>query len=327
MISSVQHSSTMTIDTDVHVHDSSPMLKFDNICVHSQRPVIIKPNDSVIHNGVISKHDINNGAIDKSKEDALSTKYRSWLSKFKQSNSLKQIPSAQRKLLIKGVSGTLSQGQVTVLTGSSGSGKSLLLRVLSGLLPMTSGDVWVTNNHNTSSITTFDNATGMRDIDSLNMNYQSIHDTPPTQWRHQVALLAQHPQLLEGSVLDNLQMPYQLHAHQHLDFDINWHITQLAHLQRSADFLQKDAYHLSGGEQQLVNTLRLLQLHPNVLLLDEPTAALDGDTSAQLVTLLIGWLRADTQRTVLWVTHDTQDIMPLADHHWHMHAGVLTQVP
>lgn len=326
MISSTQQSSTMTIDTDVNIQDSSPMLTFDNICVHSQRPIIRKPNDSVIHNGVISNHDIHNGAMHKSKESALSAKYKSWLSTFKQSNSFKKIPNTQRKLLIKGVSGTLSQGQVTVLTGSSGSGKSLLLRVLSGLLPMSSGDIWVKKNNDTSSITTFDNATGMSDIDALNINDQSIHNTSPTQWRHQVALLAQHPQLLEGSVLDNLQMPYQLHAHQHLDFDINWHITQLAHLQRNADFLQKDAYHLSGGEQQLVNTLRLLQLHPHVLLLDEPTAALDSDTSAQLVTLLIGWLRADTQRTVLWVTHDTQDIMTLADHHWHMQAGVLTQV-
>nr|WP_265087940.1 ATP-binding cassette domain-containing protein [Psychrobacter vallis] len=148
----------------------------------------------------------------------------------------------------------------------------------------------------------------------------------PIQWRTQVALLAQHPQLLEGSVLDNLQMPYRLQAHQQRRFDREWHIAQLAHLERGADFLHQAATHLSGGERQLVNTLRLLQLRPRVLLLDEPTAALDGETSAQLVNLLINWLRADTQRTLLWVTHDTQDIMPLADNHWHMQAGVLTEL-
>ena len=82
----------------------------------------------------------------------------------------------------------------------------------------------------------------------------------------------------------------------------------------------------SGGERQLVNTLRLLQLNPQVLLLDEPTAALDVDTSAKLVHLLINWLRREPTRTLLWVTHDTQDIMPLADKHWHMDAGVLTKV-
>ena len=63
-----------------------------------------------------------------------------------------------------------------------------------------------------------------------------------------------------------------------------------------------------------------------MLLLDEPTAALDSDTSAQLVNLLMNWLQADKQRTLLWVTHDTQDIMPLADQHWQMQAGALTEI-
>ena len=117
-----------------------------------------------------------------------------------------------------------------------------------------------------------------------------------------------------------------MQAHQHHKFDIDWHIEQLGHLERRADFLYQEATHLSGGERQLVNTLRLLQLNPQVLLLDEPTAALDSDTSAQLVRLLIGWLRADSHRTLLWVTHDTQDIMPLADRHWHMQAGILSHV-
>lgn len=196
-----------------------------------------------------------------------------------------------------------------MLTGSSGSGKSVLLRVLAGLLPMSNGNVYL-NKEDASSISAS----------------QSIHDTLPTEWCTQVALLAQHPQLLEGNVIDNLTMPYRLQAHQHLDFDIDWHIAQLERLQRSADFLQQDTYHLSGGERQLVNTLRLLQLNPQVLLLDEPTAALDIDTSAQLVKLLMNWLQLDTQRTLLWVTHDTQDIMPLANHHWHMQSGVLTEI-
>ena len=218
------------------------------------------------------------------------------------------IPAHQR-LLIDGATGKLLAGQVTVLTGASGSGKSVLLRVLAGLLPMSGGNVCLRS-----------------DDQSTSSAYCSIHDTAPIQWRTHVALLAQHPQLLEGSVLENLQMPYQLQAHQHRRFDIDWHIAQLEQLQRSADFLQQEIYHLSGGERQLVNTLRLLQLNPRVLLLDEPTAALDSDTSAQLVNLLMNWLEADSQRTLLWVTHDTKDIMPLADQHWQMQAGILTEI-
>lgn len=269
------------------------MLVFNNLWVHSKRAAPSHTSDE----------DHSNLA------PTLSSTYHRWLTKIKKSSIIDNASSAQKRVLIKGISGKLLSGQVTVLTGASGSGKSVLLRVLAGLLPMSSGDVSLQSSGASNRSTNF-----------------SIHDSAPTEWRTQVSLLAQHPQLLEGRVIDNLQMPYQLQAHQHRHFDIDWHITQLTHLERSADFLYQDASHLSGGERQLVNTLRLLQLNPQVLLLDEPTAALDSDTSAQLVRLLIDWLRADSQRTLLWVTHDTQDIMPLADKHWHMQAGVLSDV-
>lgn len=234
--------------------------------------------------------------------------YCRWREKFQRNSASNDALSINNRALISGASGTLLAGQVTVLTGASGSGKSVLLRVLAGLLPMTTGDVWLQSD--------------AQNRDTRN----SIHEIAPMHWRSQVALLAQQPQLLEGSIIDNLQLPYRLASHQHKHFNIDWHIEQLEYLERTSDFLQQDANTLSGGERQLVNTLRLLQLNPQVLLLDEPTAALDVDTSAKLVHLLINWLRREPTRTLLWVTHDTQDIMPLADKHWHMDAGVLTKV-
>lgn len=234
--------------------------------------------------------------------------YRRWRARIQKSSASDDALSINNRALISGASGILLAGQVTVLTGASGSGKSVLLRVLAGLLPMTTGDVWLQS-------------------DAQNRDTRdSIHEIAPMHWRSQVALLAQQPQLLEGSVIDNLQLPYRLASHQQKHFNIDWHIEQLEYLERTSDFLQQDANTLSGGERQLVNTLRLLQLNPQVLLLDEPTAALDVDTSAKLVHLLINWLRREPTRTLLWVTHDTQDIMPLADKHWHMDAGVLTKV-
>lgn len=279
----------MTVDNDRSI------VEFKNIWVHSKRMTRIDAS--------------NEPRTVKAHISSLSATYDKWTSKFQENSPPEQMLQTPERVLINNVNGTLLAGQVTVLTGSSGSGKSVLLRVLAGLLPMSSGEVYLSNNEELN-----------------NKNYQSIHDTPPTQWRTRIALLAQHPQLLEGSVLENLQMPYRLQAHQHLDFDIDWHISQLVQLERSADFLQQKASYLSGGERQLVNTLRLLQLNPQVLLLDEPTAALDSNTSTQLVHLLINWLRVDAQRSVLWVTHDTQDIVPLADRHWHMQTGVLTEV-
>lgn len=288
----------------MNLHNNKPILTFESIQVYSKRKAIIPAhNDSKV-----SDDNINNKNME-AKTSALSIICQRWIGKLRPNTVSQPIIPTHQRLLIDGATGKLLAGQVTVLTGASGSGKSVLLRVLAGLLPMSGGNVCLrSDDQSTSSV------------------YCSIHDTAPIQWRTHVALLAQHPQLLEGSVLENLQMPYQLQAHQHRRFDIDWHIAQLEQLQRSADFLQQEIYHLSGGERQLVNTLRLLQLNPRVLLLDEPTAALDSDTSAQLVNLLINWLQADKQRTLLWVTHDIKDIMPLADQHWQMQAGVLTEI-
>lgn len=277
----------MRIDPD------RPLLEFNNLWVHG-RPVVGSDNP---------KH----SSGEQTKTFAPHKLYQRWLNK-RQKNALSDGLSPHSRILINGASGKLLSGQVTVLTGASGSGKSVLLRVLAGLLPMTTGDTY------------------LRSDATPNQNHKSIHTASPTDWRKHVALLAQHPQLLEGSVLENLKMPYDLQAHRTQSFDMAWHISQLETLNRHSDFLQQEAHHLSGGERQLVNTLRLLQLNPQVLLLDEPTAALDIDTSAQLVNLLMNWLQADTQRTLLWVTHDTKDIMPLAHRHWRMQAGVLTEV-
>ena len=291
----------------MNLHSTKPILTFESIQVHSKRtPIIPAYNDSKV-----SDDNINNKNMEatEAKTSVLSSICQRWISKLRPNTVSQPIIPDRQRLLIDGATGKLLAGQVTVLTGASGSGKSVLLRVLAGLLPMSGGNVRLRS-----------------DDQSTSSAYYSIHDTAPIQWRTHVALLAQHPQLLEGSVLENLQMPYQLQAHQHRRFDIDWHIAQLEQLQRSADFLQQEIYHLSGGERQLVNTLRLLQLNPRVLLLDEPTAALDSDTSAQLVNLLMNWLQADSQRTLLWVTHDTKDIMPLADQHWQMQAGILTEI-
>lgn len=285
-----------------HCDTSAAMLTFEDIWVYSKRTTLAASEEdrTAVATSMLAPH-------------------KKWLTRIKGEATADKTLSAHQRTLIAGAHGKLIAGQVTVLTGHSGSGKSVLLRVLSGLSPISAGNVWL--QHGNEKVNSEQNSSKKTSYDRL-----SIHNTSPTQWRAQVALLAQHPQLLEGSVLDNLTMPYRLQAYQYSHFDMEWHIKQLAQLERTADFLQQDANHLSGGERQLVNTLRLLQLEPQVLLLDEPTAALDADTSAKLVHLLINWLRAKPARTLLWITHDTQDIMPLADKHWHMQAGVLTEV-
>jgi putative ABC transport system ATP-binding protein len=81
--------------------------------------------------------------------------------------------------------------------------------------------------------------------------------------------------LLEGTVEDNLRFPYSLKASRHLLFSLDKVRALLDRAGKGTGFLAKTAGDLSGGEAQVVSLIRTLQLDPDVLLLDEPTAALD----------------------------------------------------
>ena len=101
------------------------MLAFDNLWVHSKGATTADQNQK-------------SGAA---KDSILSEKYRYWLKKITNRSAPDHATLTQERTLISGISGKLLAGQITVLTGSSGSGKSVLLRVLAGLLPMSSGEV------------------------------------------------------------------------------------------------------------------------------------------------------------------------------------------
>jgi putative ABC transport system ATP-binding protein len=85
----------------------------------------------------------------------------------------------------------------------------------------------------------------------------------------------------------------------------------LERLGRPPSFLDLEASHLSGGEAQLMALLRALQLDPDVLLLDEPTASLDAATTERVEQLLRRWL-AEAPRACLLVSHDGAQLRRLA---------------
>jgi len=188
-------------------------------------------------------------------------------------------PAGGQGWLLRDVSFEVYAGDRIAVAGPSGAGKSLLLRAMSLLDPLDEGEVlW---------------------------NGRPISNRQVSRFRSQVVYLHQRPSLAEGSVEDALRSPFLLHVHRQQPFDRDCLLRWLAALGRDASFLAKWSGDLSGGEAQIVALLRALQLSPAVLLLDEPTAAMDATTTHAAEQLIERWTaEAADRRATVWVSHD-----------------------
>ncbi len=199
--------------------------------------------------------------------------------------SLLSVENLGRQLsdrwLWRGVSFALNAGDCLGLVAPSGAGKTLLMRNLVMLDPIQQGEV-------------------------------RFEGQPAAAWgipayRCRVMYVPQRATAFEGTVEDNLKRPFDLDIYSQRHFDPTAIHTWLEHLGRSPEFLHLQGARLSGGEAQILALLRALQLYPQVLLLDEPTASLDGATTAQVETLLHNWLR-QPNRACMLTSHDTEQI-------------------
>ncbi len=180
--------------------------------------------------------------------------------------------------LLQPVSLQLSPGDVVVLTGSSGSGKSTFLKILASLLTPTTGEIRFQG----------------RDIARLRAE----------EYRQQVSYCFQTPQLFGQTVYDNLALPWQLRRQTPPQAKLK---AALESVNLSPDMLNAAIEPLSGGEKQRIGLLRHLQFVPAVLLLDEVTSALDEENSLT-VQSLIRRLVAEHSMAVVWISHDVNDI-------------------
>ena len=176
----------------------------------------------------------------------------------------------------------LSPGESLGLTGPSGSGKTLLLRTIAGLEEPDGGEV--------------------------SLEGRSLNDWYPPAYRSRVIYFHQQPAFLEGSVEENLRAVFSFGLHRERAFDRAGILAKLSSLGKDGSFLDKPADRLSGGEAQLVAFLRGLQLNPTILLLDEPTASLDPETTTQVETLVAEWMTQKPDHAVVWTSHDPDQL-------------------
>ena len=175
---------------------------------------------------------------------------------------------------------------ITCILGPSGSGKSTLLRLLNGLESPDAGNIF--------------------------LRERPLSDYPPRELRRLVALVPQAPALFDMTVEENLRFAF-LHdkeASQPSKERIN-DILQLVNLD-PAIFLDRPTLALSIGEKQRVMLARALLRSPEILLLDEPTAALDTQSTAIIESSLLQ-LHNNLKITCIWVTHSPKQARRLAD--------------
>jgi putative ABC transport system ATP-binding protein len=139
---------------------------------------------------------------------------------------------------------------------------------------------------------------------------------PPAEipnFRRHVIYLHQQPAIVDGTVEDNLRLPFGFRTARGKTFDRKVVLALLETAGRGDAFLLESVDHLSGGERQLVALIRAVQLEPTVLLLDEPTSAMDAETARSIENLIDRWQNdAAEQRAFLWVSHSPEQLARVA---------------
>jgi putative ABC transport system ATP-binding protein len=207
-------------------------------------------------------------------------------------NLSRALPGDPGRFLLRDVSFPLHAGERIAIVGPSGAGKSTLLRLINRLDEPTSGAVL--------------------------LDGEDARTLPPQALRRRIGLMMQRAYLFPGTVRHNIAYgPAQ--QSQHLpEAQIDAWLNDVG----LPGYGERDAQTLSGGEAQRVALLRALANQPEVLLLDEPTAALDEE-NRRSVEELIARLIQQRRLTCLWITHSLEQAR-LANRVLRLEAGQLT---
>jgi putative ABC transport system ATP-binding protein len=172
---------------------------------------------------------------------------------------------------------------VTSIVGQSGSGKTTLLRLLNKLISCDSGEILY-------------NSKPLSDIDSVEL-------------RRDIVMLPQAPAIFKGSIKDNLLIGLKFSEKSTVSDDKLFEILKLVKLQKE---LSQDAEKLSGGEKQRIALGRVMLMEPEVLLLDEPSSALDEETEHMIFEALVNYAK-ENNKSLIMVTHSKKVACQFSD--------------
>lgn len=193
-------------------------------------------------------------------------------------------------VVLDGISLGVSRGETLAVLGRSGTGKSVLLRLIIGLEKPDSGSVWIHGQ----------NLAGLA-LDQLG------------EIRKKMGFLFQHAALYDSlTVAQNVAFPLDHHRKEMHRSEVRDRVNQLLAEVGMEGNLDKMPSSLSGGMQKRVGLARALALEPEILLLDEPTAGLDPISSREIDELVLK-LKQEHQIASIIVTHDLHSAKTIAN--------------
>jgi osmoprotectant transport system ATP-binding protein len=202
------------------------------------------------------------------------------------------------KLVLTDVNLTVPKGATHALIGSSGSGKTTLLRITLGLIPFDKGYVKI--------------------------NDQALSSFSPIQWADRIGYVPQDGGLFPHmSAFENVSLIAKLRGWNKRKINV-----RVEELRKLVDLepviLGQYPFEMSGGQQQRVAIMRAAMMEPDVMLLDEPMAALDPLIRRTLQQELKSIFQR-LGKTVLLVTHDLGEAVFLAEQMTLLHEGKIVQ--
>ncbi|MEG9487628.1 heme ABC transporter permease/ATP-binding protein CydD [Mannheimia indoligenes] len=205
------------------------------------------------------------------------------------------ILSPQGKVLTQPLNFKITPHQHIALVGQSGAGKSSLMNMLLGFLPYEG---------------------------SVKINGAELRELNLTEWRAKLAWVGQNPQLMRGSLKENILLGNTTAT--------DGEMTRALRLSKADEFVERLGLEhqvqdsnigISGGQAQRIAIARALLRPYELLLLDEPTASLDMDSEQQVLEALHHLSR---EQTTLMITHRVEDLTQ-CDEIWVMKQGQIIQ--
>lgn len=197
--------------------------------------------------------------------------------------------SFEDKEVLRDISALFSEGQTNLIIGQSGSGKTVLMKCIVGLLPPTSGKILYDG----------------RDFVSMNKHDRAL-------LRREMGMIFQSSALFDSmTVLENVMFPLDMFSSMTLR-DREKRAQQCLERVNLHDAGKKFPDEISGGMQKRVAIARAIALNPKYLFCDEPNSGLDPKTSL-VIDALIHDITVEYKMTTIINTHDMNSVMGIGD--------------